>query len=517
MGDKLHSVVCYELLGRIARGGMAEVYLCRARGAGGYEKLLVVKKIRADLADSKDFVEMFMDEAAISAQLQHRGIGQVFDFGRVNDTYIIAMEYIHGISLRDLLRYHGSLDEPPPTAMIAYIMAEVCAALEHAHSKASWGGAPLGIIHRDVNPRNVMISVEGEVKLIDFGIAKAAQRNYMTLGGIKGKVSYMSPEQASGGDIDHRSDIFSAGVVLFEMLTGEKLFDGDNDISVLKRVERAEVPRPSSLRGDLDPRLEAVCLRALSRHKSARYASARHMQQDLEAVRFAEGFGGWELGDLVRARFAPRLEKVRALVTGERQSGITGEVLAPPEPVDIFQAEVPRASGQNDGGPTHLFMAPTVEAMEVGEELAGLPTIVRLDNPGDSTVVDNSGVSFTAHTPPQPSLRPALLAALVVLAAVVASGVTFTLVSGGQLFSAKPPQEPVEEPVQAAAPPAPAAPTALPPDAGAEQDLPRPEPRRQATPDKGVVQSPDMRQRTKRVKRRPRPRKRRPKQEPLPY
>ena len=511
MGDKLHSVVCYELLGRIARGGMAEVYLCRAQGAGGYEKLLVIKKIRADFADSKDFVEMFMDEAAISAQLQHRGIGQVFDFGRVNDTYIIAMEYIHGISLRDLLRYFGGQDEPAPAAMVAYIMAEVCAALEHAHTKSSWSGAPLGIIHRDVNPRNVMISVEGEVKLIDFGIAKAAQRNYMTLGGIKGKVSYMSPEQAAGDEVDHRSDIFSAGIVLFELLTGQKLFDGENDINVLKRVERAEVPDPSSLNSGVDPRLETVCLRALSFHRSARYASALHMQQDLEAVRFAEGFGGWELGELVRTRFAPRLEKVRALVTGERKAGITGEVLSPPpEPDYLFQADGARGAGHADDGPTHLFMAPELVP---GESMAELPTMVRLDPGGEDTVVENSGVSFTERTPRTQTLHPALLVVLVVLAAVVASGVTFWLASGRQIFSSAPAPPAAPAPVEVTAP---AAPAPVPPDAG-PLDLPRPD----AVPvqDQAVVQSPDVGHKARRTRRRPRPikPKPKPKPEPLPY
>ncbi len=519
MGDVLHSLIQYELLGRIAKGGMAEVYLCRAKGAGRYQKLLVIKKIRSDFADSRDFVEMFMDEAAISAQLQHRGIGQVFDFGRVNNTYIIAMEYIHGVSLRDILQVHDRLGEPPPVAMASYLLSEVCGALHHAHTKDDWHGQPLGIIHRDVNPRNVMVTLDGEVKLIDFGIAKAAQRNYMTMGGIKGKISYMSPEQAAGAEVDHRSDIFSAGAILFELLTGRKLFDGDNDISILKRVERAEVPRPATLSPGVDPRLEAICLRALSRDREARPSSAREMQAALETVWYAEGYSSWQLGRWMKEHFAERLDRVSALLRGRAANTPSPQELAPMEPTDIFLT-----AGDLEGeGPTHFFIGPE----EAGDgPVAERPTEVRLaPSDGDETIVDNSAVHFTAARPAAPlPVRAGALVALVILAACVASGLTFYLASRGGPDLA--PAAQVPPPALAPAPARAAVPDPE-PDFGAP-DLPPLEPEVILLPDAGKrrVQprpgSDRARRRPPRVKRRNAPpkkktKKKRKKEAPLPY
>ncbi len=507
----LHSVVQYELLGRIAKGGMAEVYLCRAKGVGGYQKLLVIKKIRSDFADSKDFIDMFMDEAAISALLQHRSIGQVFDFGRVKSTYIIAMEYIHGVSLRDILKLFTGGKGAPPPALAAFIMAEICGALHYAHTKESWQGRPLGIIHRDVNPRNVMVTLEGEVKLIDFGIAKAAQRNYMTVSGIKGKVSYMSPEQAAGLEVDHRSDIFSAGVLLFELLTGRKLFDGDNDISILKRVEQADIPKPSAVAAGTDPRLEAICLAALARNREERYASAREMQSCLEEVCHAEQCGSWQLGIWMKAHFTERLARVSELLSDRTRTTPSPEALVHMEPTDIFLTpDEAGAAGPGDEGPTHFFIGPEERG---GSLLSEQATLVRLPGGSDDTIVDNSAVHFTQARPMGSTLRLGVLVALVILAACVASGVTFFLASRGSGLAQTPATAPdIKVPVVRADSPAP-----LPPDMGSP-DLPALAPEVILLPDAGKTQNrPVRRIRPNRKRPRKGKKKRKDKVQPLPY
>lgn len=373
MGGMLHSIVKYEILGRIAKGGMAEVYLCRAQGAGGYEKLVVVKKIRAELAETKGFVEMFMDEAAISVQLQHSNIGHVFDFGRVNDTYIITMEYIHGVSLREICERFKKEEKYAPVPMIAFIIAELCGALHYAHSKTNWKNEPLNIIHRDVNPRNVMVTLEGEVKLIDFGIAKAAQRNYETVVGIKGKVSYMSPEQAAGKPLDNRSDIFCAGALLFEMLTGRKLFEGDNDISLLKRVEKAQIPTPSSEVENVHTDLERICLRALAKDPKDRYVNAGEMQEELNSVRYDEWYGSRQLGEWMKEAFSERLERINKLLAEEDRNKPQPQlfVQAAPDSLLLDPSDGGKTSTINE--PTHLFMAP---ADDLAKSLSRNPTVV---------------------------------------------------------------------------------------------------------------------------------------------
>jgi serine/threonine protein kinase len=215
----------YFLLERINMGGMAEVFRAKAYGVEGFERLVAVKKILPSISEDKEFIRMFIDEAKIAVQLSHANIAQVFDLGRVGGSYYIALEHVHGRDLRALYDRCREKSAPMPVAQACFIIQKVCEGLDYAHNKRHENGDELGLVHRDVSPQNVLVSFEGEVKIIDFGIAKAAGRCSRTQAGIlKGKFAYMSPEQERGQAINRRSDVFSTGIVLYELLTGKRMF-----------------------------------------------------------------------------------------------------------------------------------------------------------------------------------------------------------------------------------------------------------------------------------------------------
>ena len=267
----------YRLIERIAVGGMAEIYKATTAGLGGFEKILAIKRLHTRYNQDNALINMLIDEAKIAVQLSHSNIGQIFDLDQLDGTFFICMEYIDGRDLHRVLRRTTDVGKSLPIDIACFIAKQVCSGLDYAHRKVATDGTPLRIIHRDVSPQNILISWEGEVKVVDFGIAKAARRACETESGIiKGKFYYMSPEQARGEQIDHRSDIFSLGVVLYEALTGKLLFggDGSDDKIILSRVRRAQVTRPSKVRRGIPARLDQVLLRALARDRRQRYQSA---------------------------------------------------------------------------------------------------------------------------------------------------------------------------------------------------------------------------------------------------
>ncbi|MSP17337.1 MAG: serine/threonine protein kinase, partial [Myxococcales bacterium] len=273
----------YRLVHRIASGGMAEVFLAKIRGLGDFEKFVAIKTIHANLSEDPSFVQMLIDEAKISVQLQHGNIAQTFDLGRVGETYYITMEFVDGCDLFKLLRVASEKNEPTPLAVAAWVAKEFATGLDYAHRKRGENGEPLGIVHRDVSPQNVLLSHSGEVKIADFGIAKAAQRAVHTaVGTIKGKYYYMSPEQAWGDPVDHRTDVFSAGIVLHEMLCGQMLYLEDDLRRLLDMVRKAEIAPPSSRRRDVPPDLDRIVMRALARRPEARFQSAQDLATALE-------------------------------------------------------------------------------------------------------------------------------------------------------------------------------------------------------------------------------------------
>ncbi|MBX7114070.1 MAG: protein kinase [Myxococcaceae bacterium] len=272
----------YLLLERVNVGGMAEVFIAKAFGVEGFERILAIKKILPTMAEDVEFITMFIDEARISVQLNHANIVHIHELGKHDDAYFIAMEYVSGRDLRTLLERYRRRKEVMPTAQAVLIASKLCEGLDYAHRKKDARGQDLGIIHRDVSPQNILVSYEGEVKIIDFGIAKAANRSQKTQAGIlKGKFGYMSPEQVRGLPIDRRSDIFAVGVMLYEMLTGEKLFVGESDFSTLEKVRDADVPPPSKYNPNIPRGLENVVMKALARETSDRYQWASDLQEDL--------------------------------------------------------------------------------------------------------------------------------------------------------------------------------------------------------------------------------------------
>jgi len=275
----------YRLLERIAAGGMAEVFRAKRSGVEGFEKVVAVKRILPHLSDNKEFVEMFIDEAKMVAGLSHPNIVQIFDLGRIEKTYFIAMEHVHGKDLRTILKRAKEKGLRIPLDLTVLIISKVCSALEYAHRKKDEGGQPLRIVHRDISPQNILISFEGEVKLTDFGIAKATSKATDTdRGALRGKLLYMSPEQASGQPLDRRSDVFSLGVVFYEMITDVKPFLGTSEKGILEMVRECRVEAPRSLNARVTERLERVVMKALEKDPERRFADASEMYRDLERV-----------------------------------------------------------------------------------------------------------------------------------------------------------------------------------------------------------------------------------------
>jgi serine/threonine protein kinase len=275
----------YEIVRRLAAGGMAEIFLAKVSGLSGFQKMVVIKRILPQLATKHDFVEMFLDEARIAATLQHPNVVQMYDVGVVDGNYFIAMEYLHGEDVRSIMKTLYKREGKLPLEQALNVVIGLASGLHYAHEKVGFDGRPLNIIHRDVTPQNVIVTYEGGVKLLDFGIAKASNRFGETrFGTLKGKVPYMSPEQCRGEPLDRRSDIFSLGIMLYELTLGKRLYKGHSDFEVLKQIVEGTVIRPSEIDPDYNPRLEQIVLRGLEKDRDKRYQTARAMQSDLESL-----------------------------------------------------------------------------------------------------------------------------------------------------------------------------------------------------------------------------------------
>jgi serine/threonine protein kinase len=281
----------YEIVRRLAAGGMAEIFLARVSGLSGFQKMVVIKRILPQLATKSDFVEMFLDEARIAATLQHPNVVQMYDVGVVDGNYFIAMEYLHGEDVRSIMKTLYKQEERLPVEQALNIIIGLASGLHYAHEKRGFDGKPLDIIHRDVTPQNIIVTYEGGVKLLDFGIAKASNRFGETrFGTLKGKVPYMSPEQCRGEPLDRRSDIFSLGIMLYELTLGRRLYKGHSDFEVLKQIVEGTVTRPSEIDPGYHPQLEEIVMHGLEKERDKRYQTAREMQTDLESLVRQERF-----------------------------------------------------------------------------------------------------------------------------------------------------------------------------------------------------------------------------------
>jgi serine/threonine protein kinase len=294
----------YRITERIAAGGMAEVFKGVAESLQGFRKGVAIKRVLPALTKNKKFVAMFLDEARLSLHLQHANIVQVFDIGHADETYFIVMEYVDGVDLKQMLEWRRRIGKRLTIGQTIYLMMEICKGLAYAHEVVHpETGEPLGIVHRDVSPPNVLVSRNGEVKLADFGLAKAASQIETTDPGVvKGKMSYLSPEAARGEEVDRRADIFAAGILLYEMLTGKRLFYGDSDYQTVELVRAAKIPPISPQNPEVEGEIEEICRKALAKRVEDRFQTAADLQDALAHYLFSRGLKmiQRDIGDLVR-------------------------------------------------------------------------------------------------------------------------------------------------------------------------------------------------------------------------
>jgi serine/threonine-protein kinase len=319
----------YKLLCRFATGGMANVYLARFEGSVGFEKLVAIKRIHEHLSDNEEFIQMFVDEARLCARISHPNVAQVIELGTVGSSHFIAMEYVEGESLSALLRRTR-----PPLTHCARIVASAAAGLHAAHQLKDPQGRPLNVVHRDVSPQNILISYDGAVKLVDFGVARARTNLHTTTAGqVKGKFAYMAPEQISTDPhVDRRTDVFALGVVLYEITTAHRLFKGQNDAATVAKVQKLEIPFPSLVLPDYPPALENIVMKALERNPDDRFQTADELEDALEDYLVTTGthVTRRQIGQMMRETFAERI-KLKQEMMSKAES--TTKVLTAPESV----------------------------------------------------------------------------------------------------------------------------------------------------------------------------------------
>ncbi|HWU89251.1 MAG TPA: serine/threonine-protein kinase, partial [Kofleriaceae bacterium] len=367
----------YHILARLAVGGMAEIFLARGASAAGVERYCVLKRILRDRATDVHFVRMFLDEARLAAQLNHPNVAQVYDIGKLGDSYFFTMEYVHGETVRAVQQRARSLRRELPLGTVLTVIAGAASGLHHAHERLGLDGRPLGIVHRDVSPSNLMVGYEGGVKVVDFGVAKAADRMQETRAGtVKGKISYLSPEQCRGAPVDRRTDLFALGIVMWEMLTGERLYRRTSDFENMNAIVNEPPSPPSARRPGVPPEIDAIVLRLLAKDAGARYQTADELVEAIEQAAAATGamLSSSGLGRLLREMFGQRPEPWLEMDPAEAPEGVT--VTSEPVPselevaeldsVDLHLAEVPdlsealpRVATPGDGVPRAVAAQPS--------------------------------------------------------------------------------------------------------------------------------------------------------------
>jgi len=300
----------YEILRKLAVGGMAEIYLARTRGNAGFEKVVVLKRILPQVAEDPTFVQMFLEEARLAATLNHPNVAHVYDVGEVDGQHFFTMEFVHGQDVRSIRHEMKKREEAVPLPISLAVIHGTAAALHYAHERTGPDGRLLGLVHRDVSASNVMVSYDGAIKLLDFGIARAASSTHKTqVGTLKGKVPYMSPEQCKGHPLDRRSDLFSLGIVLFELTVGRRPFRGESDFAIMDQIVYKGAPRPSSIQPDYPPELEAIVMKLLEREPKARYTTGEELIEDLDGYiqRHQLWISPTKIGKYMRGAFADRI------------------------------------------------------------------------------------------------------------------------------------------------------------------------------------------------------------------
>jgi serine/threonine protein kinase len=342
----------FKLIAELGRGGMSEVYLAVIAGPAGFNKLVVVKLIKAELAEDPDFISMFLEEARLSARLSHPNVVQTNEVGEFNGRYYIAMEYLEGQAYSRILHRLGR-DRGLPLGMSLRTLSDVLQGLHYAHELADFDGSPLGVVHRDVTPHNVFITYDGQVKVVDFGIAKAMNSSHETRTGmLKGKVGYMAPEQARGERVDRRADIFSVGVMLWEAAVGKRLWKGLNEVQILHQLLSGEIPSPRSMRPDISLQLESIIMKAVAMDRDRRHSTALELQSELDELMDSgsERSTLREVGRLLSTTFEDERRKLKGII--EQQvakssmlaTGLYQQMPLPAVEQPNFTGEVPRLS-----------------------------------------------------------------------------------------------------------------------------------------------------------------------------
>ena len=388
----------YRVVDEIGVGGMASVHLARMDGAGGFQKWVAIKRIHPHLVENDQFIRMFLDEARIAASISHPNVAQVFDLGSHEDTHWIAMEYLHGEPLREVLRHVMEVGPPMSPPLAARMIADAAEGLHAAHELRGKTGEPLNLVHRDVTPHNLFITYDGVIKVVDFGIAKVTGRLSTTQAGtLKGKIAYMAPEQIRGKAIDRRADIFALGVVLWELTTGRRLFRMDTDLETVERVQDCVVPPPSSVAAsdgyDYPTELEAIVMRALRKKPEERYQTARDFSRALQQYIMNAGqfVGPEEISEYTSTLFSDRIRQREAHLK--------------------WAAEVTKTLSFNDLRPAILAAGLDEQALRrdvIGEDTS-LPDLVDDDDDeADETVVEPFRAALMRQeamqsSPPEPA------------------------------------------------------------------------------------------------------------------
>lgn len=347
----------YVLCRRLADGGMGTVYLAKAEGPKGFERAIAIKRIHPHLARRKDLVDMFLDEARLCARIHHPNVCATFDFGEADGTWFLAMEYLLGESLASVVREVALraelLGSERWRAIVARIIADAAEGLHAAHELTDERGRPLGVVHRDVSPQNLFVTYDGAVKVLDFGVARAAGRVHETrAGALKGKVAYMAPEQATAGPVDRRADVFALGVCLWEALTGRRLFKRATDIETIGAVKDQDIPTPSSMRPGIEPELDRIAAGALTREPNLRIASARELATALEG--YLHGRSSVTTRATVGELMTEMFESRRA----EKSEIVRTELGAPPERSGVVPARASREGTASMAGPPNAPSSP---------------------------------------------------------------------------------------------------------------------------------------------------------------
>jgi serine/threonine protein kinase len=439
----------YQILGRLAVGGMAEIFLARGVSATGVERYCVLKRILRSRATDLHFLRMFLDEARLAAQLNHPNVAQVYDIGKLADSYFFTMEYVHGETVRAVIQRARSLRRELPFGAIFTVAAGAASGLHHAHDRLGFDGRPLGIVHRDVSPSNLMISYEGGVKVVDFGVAKAADRMQETRSGtVKGKISYLSPEQCRSADVDRRTDLFALGIVMWELVTGERLYRRASDFENMNAIVNEPPPPPSSRRRSVPPELDDLVMRLLAKDPAERYQTADDVVDAVEQTAAATGarISPSSLGRLLREMFGQRPEPW--LETDPHDA---------PESVTVTSEPIPAELGASFADSLDLELAgvPDLSVQHALSPGDGIPQPVAVSSSGPAELAPPLAPPLPlAATLPEvlPQQRPArgwtMIA--VILAAMVIGSLTVLLVTKSGAGGSNP------DPIARAAPPDPA-------------------------------------------------------------